>query len=181
MTGVQTCALPISTIVKEYNKLSDFTAIKCDGLQRLCELNTYYQDTSSDVIDLFYNGLSSSEISNINDCANTIYASYSKELTIRALNKINFEDSQIFKSNDIEGETVESINELKDTFSITKIKLSTIKKVLDYYAFDITMMSNSITFNGSSYMMKLKVLAKNKPFEVKITNVNFIITKKEGE
>ena len=169
-------------IAEEYNRLSDFNAIKSDGLKRLCELKSSYEDTSNNVIDILYDGLTKREITDINACANTICNDYTKELAVKAVDKMNYKDSQIFKTESIEDETEESIDKLKDTFSISKIRLSSTKKVLNYYSFDIVMKSNAITFNGASYTMQLKVLAKNDPFDVKVMQVNFIVDKKkEGE
>lgn len=169
-----------STLATVYNEISDFTAIKSDGLKKLCELETNSKEISDDLFDICYSGFSSSEASDIKDCATELYTNHQYELACVALNKINYEDSQLFKTDSLDGETMSSMDKLKDAFYISKITLLSKKKVLKYHVFGIELSCDAITFNGAKYSMQTKVLMSKDPFDLKVLDVNFIIDKKEG-
>lgn len=169
-----------SALTTTYNAISDFTAIKSDGLKKLCELENNPKEIADELFDICYSGFSGTEASDIKDCATELYGKHQYELACIALNKINYEDSQLFKTYSLDGETVSSMDKLKDAFYISKITLLSKKKVLKYHVFGVDLSCNTITFNGAKYSMQTKVLARNNPFDFKVVDVNFIIDKKEG-
>ena len=169
-----------STLVTAYDEISNFTAIKSDGLKKLCELENNSKEIEDELFDFCYNGFSSAEASDIKNCATELYSKHQYELSCIALNKINHEDSQLFKADSLDGETVSSMDKLKDAFYISKITLLSKKKVLKYHVFGVELSCNTITFNSAKYSMQTKVLISNNPFDFKVIDVNFIIDKKEG-
>lgn len=169
-----------STLATVYDEISNFTAIKSDGLKKLCELENNSKEIADELFDICYNGFGSAEASDIKKCATELYSKHQYELSCIALNKINYEDSQLFKADSLDGETVSSMDKLKDAFYISKITLLSKKKVLKYHVFGVELSCNAITFNSAKYSMQTKVLISNNPFDFKVIDVNFIIDKKEG-
>lgn len=168
-----------STLSKIYNKTSEFTAVKCDGLKKLCDIDLT-EETDSGLTDIPYSRMISSDAHIVRECVKNICEKDNQiNLSSIALSKINYDDSRLFTA--VEGETVDSIDKLKDKFYISKIRLSSLKKILGRYMFDIDMKTDTITFDGSVYIMSIKVLMKDSPFEFKVTNVGFDVDKKGGE
>ena len=168
-----------STLSKIYNKTSEFTAVKCDGLKKLCDMDLR-EEADSDLIDIPYSRMITSEANNVRECVKNICEKENQiKLSSIALSKVNYAESRLFTV--VEGETVDSIDKLKDKFYISKIRLPSLKKILGGYLFDIDMKADTVTFDGSGYKMNIKVLMKKSPFEFKVTNVGFDVDKKGGE
>ena len=163
-----------SKLQKMYLEQSNFTAIECDGLRRLCNLELNKKNPVEPFCDLD-RGLTVREAKEVQELAEKLYENYQYDIASKALDMVNYPGSPLFISGLVKQETPESIEKLKDSFYISKIYSTDKRKVSNYYLLGIDFKCNDITFNNVKYVLETRVLVKDNPFDFKIINVNFDI------
>ena len=163
-----------SKLQKMYLEQSNFTAIECDGLRRLCNLELNKKSPMEPYSDLD-RGLSAREALEVRKLADKLYQNCQYDIASKAIDRINYPGSPLFISKSVKQETSESIEKLKDSFYISKIYATEKRKVSNYYLLGIDFKCDVITFNNARYLLETRVLVKDQPFDFKVIKVNFDI------
>lgn len=163
-----------SKLQRMYIEQSNFTAIECDGLKRLCNLELHKKNEINPYSELD-RGLTAREAKEVEELADSLYQKYQYDIVSKAIDKINYPGSPLFINELVKQETPESIDKLKDTFYISKIYSTEKRKVSNYYLLGIDFKCDAITFNNAKYLLETRVLVKNNPFDFKVISVNFDI------
>lgn len=178
--GVTGYGKPMSRLQKMYMEQSNFTAIECDGLRRLCNIDLDGLYESEPYVGLNI-GLSTRHALEVRQLADRLYRKHQFDIASKAIDKLNYPGSTLFTTGILHQETVKSIDKLKGAFYMSKIYGLTKRRVADYYLLGIDFRCDDITFNNVKYLLETKVLVKDNPFDFKVISVNFDTYQKEGE